>query len=143
MLFFNLQILQGLKMATYKRWIAETLKEALNYSRVIILSGARQCGKTTLAQEISRPDSIYRTLDSQQILASCLADPEGFVSHGDELMIIDEVQRTPLLLQAVKKMLMKTKIMAVFCLQAQRIFFRCLPRRNHLLVGSHISVCAL
>lgn len=103
MLFFHRQILQGLKMATYKRWIAETLKEALNYSRVIILSGARQCGKTTLAQEISRPDSIYRTLDSQQILASCLADPEGFVSHGDELMIIDEVQRSPSLLQAVKK----------------------------------------
>ena len=32
-----------------------------------------------------------------------LLDPEGFVSHGDELMIIDEVQRSPSLLQAVKK----------------------------------------
>ncbi len=90
-------------MNTYKRWQSKSVKEALKHRRVIILAGARQCGKTTLAQEISTSDSIYRTLDSVQMLEASLADPEGFVAHGDELMIIDEVQRSPLLLQAVKK----------------------------------------
>ena len=90
-------------MKTHKRWQAKIVKDALKYRRVIILSGARQCGKTTLAQEIATTDSIYRTLDSVQLLEASMADPEGFVAHGDELMIIDEVQRSPLLLPAIKK----------------------------------------
>lgn len=90
-------------MKAYKRWQLKTVEEALKYRRVIILAGARQCGKTTLAQDLSFPDTIYRTLDSAQLLEASLTDPGGFVAHGDELMIIDEVQKSPLLLQAVKK----------------------------------------
>ncbi|MBX3487055.1 MAG: ATP-binding protein [Candidatus Paracaedibacteraceae bacterium] len=90
-------------METYKRWQTLAVKNALQYRRVILLAGARQCGKTTLAQDVSTPNSIYRTLDSIQMLEASIADPEGFVAHGNELMIIDEVQRSPLLLQAIKK----------------------------------------
>ena len=65
--------------------------------------GARQCGKTTLAKDLNVANCIYRTLDSEQQLEAALTDPEGFVDHGDELMIIDEVHRSPALIRAIKK----------------------------------------
>ena len=90
-------------MKTHIRWHEKVVKEALLYRRVVIVSGARQCGKTTLVQKISRPDAIYITLDSTQLLEASLADPEGFVAHGNELMVVDEVQKSPFLLQSIKK----------------------------------------
>jgi len=87
----------------YTRWQEQAIYEALKYRRVILLEGARQCGKTTLAKDLNLPQIIYRTLDEPQLLEAALTDPEGFVSHGDELMIIDEVQRAPILLPIVKK----------------------------------------
>ncbi len=90
-------------MDKYTRWQARAVEEALQYRRVVILAGARQCGKTTLSQDINCPDKIYRTLDNLQLLEASIIDPEGFVAHGNELMIIDEIQKSPLLLQAIKK----------------------------------------
>ena len=49
------------------------------------------------------PGTIYRTLDDMALQAAARADPHGFVAHGAGLMVIDEVQRTPELLQAIKK----------------------------------------
>jgi len=86
------------------RWKAAGVLEALRTRRVVILTGARQCGKTTLAKMI-QPDAgvIYRTLDDVALLAAAHADPHGFVVHGDGLMVIDEIQRAPTLLTAIKK----------------------------------------
>ena len=70
------------------------------------MEGPRQCGKTTLAKLIGEDPgarAIYRTLDDQTLLNAALEDPHGFVAHGDQLMIVDEVQRAPQLLAAVKK----------------------------------------
>jgi uncharacterized protein len=89
--------------ANYQRWQHICLKKALTSRRVLTLVGCRQCGKTTLARELCDSETIYRTLDDAALLASALTDPDGFVKHGDELMIIDEVQHAPGLLRAVKK----------------------------------------
>lgn len=86
------------------RWISSELLEALKSRRVVVLAGARQCGKTTLSKMIAHaPDVIYRTLDDAALLSAAIADPHGFVAHGPELMVIDEIQRAPTLLQAIKK----------------------------------------
>ena len=90
-------------MELYNRWQLDAVKQALKQRRVLILAGARQCGKTTLAKYLASSDTIYRTLDSTQLLEAALSDPEGFISHDNELMIIDEIQRAPMLLQAIKK----------------------------------------
>jgi predicted AAA+ superfamily ATPase len=86
----------------YKRWQHATINKSLKSRRVIVLSGSRQCGKTTLSRDLASADTIYRSLDDITLLEAALSDPHGFVKHGSELMIIDEVQKAPTLLQAVK-----------------------------------------
>jgi predicted AAA+ superfamily ATPase len=87
----------------YSRWQFDIVKKALKSRRVLILAGPRQCGKTTLAKQLASSNTIYRTLDDVTLLEAAQNDPHGFVTHDKGLMIIDEVQRAPVLLQAVKQ----------------------------------------
>jgi predicted AAA+ superfamily ATPase len=86
----------------YPRWQYTKLQKALSTRRVLLLSGPRQCGKTTLATSFAEAPNIYRTLDNATLLNAAKLDPHGFVSHENELMIIDEIQRCPELLQSIK-----------------------------------------
>lgn len=86
-----------------KRWQEDSLKDALNSRRVVILSGARQCGKTTTSKTIVDKDCIFRTLDDTTLLTAAQSDPKGFIKHSKKTMIIDEVQRVPELITAIKK----------------------------------------
>lgn len=52
---------------------------------------------------LAKPDSIYYTLDDSTLLKTARSDPHGFIQHENELMIIDEIQRAPDLLLAIKK----------------------------------------
>lgn len=71
--------------------------------RVLLLTGPRQCGKTTLARSLVSADTEYRTLDDLTLKQAAENDPHGFVRHNLRTLIIDEVQRVPSLLQAIKK----------------------------------------
>lgn len=92
------------------RWQEKCIIQALRHRRVILLAGARQCGKTTLAKQLSESlttsdqsePPTYYTLDDTTLLDAAISDPHGFVRHDAGLMIIDEVQRAPRLLQAIK-----------------------------------------
>ncbi len=86
----------------YPRWQLNTIREVLTTRRVLMLAGPRQCGKTTLAQAVSTEDALYRNLDDDALLASAIDDPVGFVTHEKQMLIIDEVQRAPALLRAIK-----------------------------------------
>ena len=69
--------------------------EALGDTRVVVLVGARQVGKSTLAAEIVRsgfPAELVN-LDDRATREAVLADPAGFVAELDEPSFIDEVQR--------------------------------------------------
>jgi len=71
--------------------------------RVVVLTGARQTGKTTLAQEIGRKDGRhYLTLDRPETLSLAGSDP-GALWEGLERVTLDEVQRNPGLLAHVKR----------------------------------------
>jgi len=87
----------------YPRWQRSLLKEALKYRRVLLLSGPRQCGKTTLAKTLLSEDIIYRTLDDTTLLAAAQEDPHSFIQHHAQTLIIDEVQHVPQLYSAIKK----------------------------------------
>lgn len=86
----------------YIRWQKSILEKAIKTRRVLLLSGARQCGKTTLAKQLATADTTYRTLDDLAIRQLAEVDPHGFVKHTGKMLIIDEVQRVPALLSAIK-----------------------------------------
>ena len=85
------------------RFAEVALRAALSDTRVVILNGARQVGKSTVVQTATkqRDKVILRTLDRPGDLAAAKADPEGFVEH-DGLMVIDEVQRAPEIILPLK-----------------------------------------
>src|SRR5258708_593184 len=76
---------------------------ALADTRVVVINGARQTGKSTLARLVMAdfPGSELRFLDEAPVRAAAQADPGFFVRHSD-LLVIDEVQRVPDLFLAIK-----------------------------------------
>lgn len=73
---------------------------AMQDTPVVLINGPRQSGKTTLVKEYS-PSLPYYTLDDDNVLNAVKQDPVGFVGRLDRA-IIDEIQRAPELLRAIK-----------------------------------------
>lgn len=86
----------------YQRIIELRVKEALSDTPVVLIMGPRRSGKTTLARNMSDTGATYVTLDDQTALGAAQADPVGFI-RGLDRAIIDEIQRAPELLLAIKK----------------------------------------
>lgn len=75
--------------------ILRTIEIALKRSAIVVLSGPRQCGKTTLARELLSPDSVnYFDLEDPASLAR-LDEPMTALEPLSGLVVIDEVQRRP------------------------------------------------
>lgn len=91
-------------MQLIDRHIRPLAVEALSQMRVVCLLGARQAGKTTLVRSIAEREhpARYVSLDDRGARELAQADPLGFISGGDRLAI-DEVQRAPDLLLAIKQ----------------------------------------
>ena len=85
----------------YPRFIENRLNEAMTDTRVVLISGPRQSGKTTLARQIAAKKVPFLTLDDKTTLDAAVADPVGFI-RGLDRAVIDEVQRAPDLLLAIK-----------------------------------------
>jgi predicted AAA+ superfamily ATPase len=91
-------------MPLIERHIKSIVVEALSDSRAACLLGARQVGKSTLAKEIAGREhpASYATLDDEGTRRSALEDPTGFIAAISGPAVIDEVQRAPDLLLAIK-----------------------------------------
>lgn len=73
----------------------DAIRTALSRSPVVVLTGPRQCGKTTLARELLREDSVnYFDLEDPASLAR-LDEPMTALAPLKGLVVIDEVQRRP------------------------------------------------
>lgn len=88
---------------SYDRWMTEMLSVSLSERRATLLLGPRQSGKTTLVKHLLPNTKDYRTLDDLTLLAAAESDPHAFVKRTGLSMVIDEVQRVPELLLAIKK----------------------------------------
>lgn len=86
----------------YPRWIEPRIEEALLDTPVVLLAGPRQAGKTTLVRQFAEQGLHYLTLDDELTLLSAREDPVGMIRNLDRA-IIDEIQRAPQLLLAIKK----------------------------------------
>ena len=85
------------------RRIEPRIAEALLDTPVVLLAGPRQAGKTTLVRHIAAQQGLrYLTLDDGLTLLSAREDPVGMVRSLDRA-VIDEIQRAPQLLLAIKK----------------------------------------
>lgn len=79
------------------------VEEALADTRVVLVNGARQCGKSTMVAQIGDERSaVWRSLDRAATRQAALFDPTTFVRE-EGMLVIDEVQRAPELLLAIKE----------------------------------------
>lgn len=96
-------------MATslFPRHIRRDLVEALSDSRAVALLGARQVGKSTLVADIVAKEHPARliSLDDEATASAAREDPTGFISGITGPVAIDEIQRAPELLLAIKRRL--------------------------------------
>ena len=86
----------------FERFVERRAEEALSDTPVVLIVGPRRAGKTTLVRKMGEAGRTYITLDDQTVLAAAQSDPAGFI-RGLDRAIIDEIQRAPDLLLAVKK----------------------------------------
>lgn len=86
-----------------KRWITALLQEAIRDHPIVVLTGARQVGKSTLLLN-SEPfcDWRFYTMDDFDVLRQASQDPEALWAGVDRI-ILDKVQKAPNLLPAIKK----------------------------------------
>lgn len=75
------------------RKVKSRIERCLDAFRVVIVTGPRQCGKTTLAAQVSGArGGEFRSLDDVQDLTAALADPMRFAQSDARPLVIDEVQ---------------------------------------------------
>jgi predicted AAA+ superfamily ATPase len=82
--------------------VQQRVLAALSDTRVVLLTGPRQAGKTTLAQRLAEGERRFLSLDNLTTLNAARQDPIGFI-RGLDRAIIDEIQRVPDLLLAIKE----------------------------------------
>jgi uncharacterized protein len=89
------------------RHVRPRVLEALAESRAVALLGARQVGKSTLVADIAAHEHPARliSLDDEPTANAVREDPAGFVAAISGPAVIDEVQRVPSLLLAIKRRL--------------------------------------
>jgi uncharacterized protein len=86
----------------YPRFLETPIREALKDTRVVALAGPRQSGKSTLARSIAGAGATYLSLDEAINFKAASDDPTGFIRRTHGLTVIDEIQRVPELMLAIK-----------------------------------------
>jgi predicted AAA+ superfamily ATPase len=90
-------------LTVYPRHIEPRVIEALTDTPVVMISGPRQSGKTTLVRRVAATHGMrYLTLDDEMTRLAAVEDPVGMIRTQDRA-VIDEIQRAPQLLLAIKK----------------------------------------
>lgn len=119
----------------HPRWLETRLHAALTDTPVVLLNGARQTGKSTLAQAVATaPGSIYLTLDDPTLLAAASGDPVNFIERGEKLIVIDEVQKAPGLFPSIKYAVDRSRKPGRFLLTGSADIFM-LPQLSESLAG--------
>ena len=119
-----------------ERNLTGRIQESLQDTPVVYLQGARQTGKSTLAQLIAKDyhPAQYLSLDSMAVLSAAESDPEGFIAGLPGAVVLDEVQRAPALALAIKSVVDADRRPGRFLLTGSASALA-LPRLAETLVG--------
>jgi len=119
-----------------ERHVRESLAAALADTPVVLLHGARQVGKTTLARSMAASGHArrYLTLDEGATLSAALHDPDGLVAAEAGPVVFDEVQRAPGLFRAIKASVDRDRRPGRFLLTGSANVMT-LPRLSESLAG--------
>ena len=86
-----------------RRHIESAVLAALADTPVVLINGARQTGKTTLARMVAaRTGAQYFTFDDAATLALAAGDPAGFIRDLPGPVVLDEIQKAPAIFPAIK-----------------------------------------
>ena len=118
------------------RHIRSQIEDAMDWARVIMIHGARQCGKTTLARMIATArGGTYASMDDDGLRESVLDDPVTFLAHQRYPLVIDEVQRGgDRLVWAVKRLVDEERTPGRFILTGSTNFLT-VPNVSESLAG--------
>lgn len=105
-----------------ERTLKQAIQEASDTFKVLLLTGPRQVGKTTLLQEVQKTARSYITLDDLGVRLAAQQDPAGFLSRLSLPVLIDEVQYAPDLFPYIKMVVDKEKKPGLFWLTGSQQF---------------------
>ncbi len=100
----------------YRRNIENQLLKAAKDTPIILINGARQVGKSTLAQNLFAQSHEYFTLDDPSTRASFIKDPLLFLEQRKKPVILDEIERAPEILLSLKKVVDQNRRSGFFIL---------------------------
>jgi uncharacterized protein len=96
-------IIHGMDESALPRLLTRPLADALRVMPAVVITGARQTGKSTLVRELAPiEDRLYLTLDDLDVMEQAVAAPADLVARAPK-MTLDEIQRAPALLHAIKR----------------------------------------
>lgn len=118
------------------RHVTDRVLEALADTRVVVVQGARQVGKTTLVTHVvDQLGGQLVTLDDDLSRTSATLDPQGFLRQNpDGLLVVDEIQRVPALIPAVKLLVDRDRRPGRFLLTGSANLLR-MPAMQDSLAG--------
>lgn len=90
------------QLPIFRRYIEKNVTEALEDTRVVLVVGPRQAGKTTLMRQFVSDDRPYLTLDDPATFNRAKTDPVAFIRSLNKA-VIDEIQRAPELMMVIKE----------------------------------------
>ncbi len=86
-----------------QRVLDQNLLDANNFFSVLLLTGARQVGKTTMLRKIAESERRFVSLDPMDVRTRAIEDPRLFLADNPPPVIIDEVQHVPELFPYIKE----------------------------------------
>ena len=101
-------IMHAMNTRALPRLVTRSLLDRLRVMPAVVVTGARQTGKSTLVQDLVPGGRSYLSLDDLDVVDAARRDPEALVG-GSRPVTLDEVQREPDLLHAVKRAIDKQR----------------------------------
>lgn len=106
----------------YQRALSSVIEKATKSFKVVLITGPRQVGKSTLFEKMLEPNRTKVSLDDADVLTLAKQDPNLFFQTYQPPLLIDEVQKAPELLLQIKKIVDNSEEKGLFWLTGSQKF---------------------